>query len=312
MSTRTLRVVLVALSLLGTAGQASAYCVGRTCDPTDPEQACETDREGCVISGAPLHWVSSCVTFDVQRDGSPKSDLDADRVTDSAERAFGAWMKAACGDERPSLQIGTFGPVACAESRYNEKGRNANIILFHDDEWPYPGAIDTFGFTRVRFNVQTGEIYDADVELNSADFDLTTDERGDGVDLQSILTHEFGHFFGLAHPGSDQSDATMRANWDGSGTALRTLADDDASAICDSYPPGRKAPSTCEPRHGFASDCFVPIPASTRGGACAAAPDPLGAEGAKYGAAALLVLALQRRRARNAPRSAKLWSTSQL
>ncbi len=103
------------------------------------------------------------------------------------------------------------------------------------------------------------EIYDADVEINSADFDINVTGDASGADLESILTHEFGHFLGMAHAGATDPDATMRAGWNGTGTDLRTLTHDDEEGICKIYPPGRSAGTSCEPRHGFASACFVPL-----------------------------------------------------
>jgi hypothetical protein len=199
------------------------------------------------------------VTFGVQQNGSITEEIDAETVTGLAERAFSRWLASPCAGGTPSLQIGNVGSVICSESRYNEHARNANIVIFRDEGWPYPDAIDTYGFTRVRFDIRTGEIYDADIEINSAEFDLVVDENEEGVDLESILSHEIGHFLGLGHAAPNEDTATMRPGWDGEGTELRTPSADDAEGMCAIYPPGRQAATTsCEPRHGFASDCNVP------------------------------------------------------
>jgi hypothetical protein len=122
-------------------------------------------------------------------------------------------------------------------------------------------------------NVETGEIYDADVELNTADYPIEQRAAGapsDGsYDLQSVLTHEFGHFVGLAH--SPLPGSVMFALGDSSdGTAKRALAPEDVLGVCAIYPtdgtrsvstlvdPGsRVAEGACDPtpHHGFTATC---------------------------------------------------------
>lgn len=303
-------VVAAALVLAGvvTGGaDARAFCRSRTCDPTDPKQHCEL-VDNCVVSGHVLYWRASCTIFDVQADGSPRRGIDADTVADAVERAFAPWLAASCGSGHPAMRVGTFGPVACDEvenpdpkrpnqyNRADEKG--ANVVMFRDDVWPYPGSLDAFGLTTVTFNRDSGEILDADIELNSADFDIAID--GSGTDLESILTHEVGHFLGLAHAATADRTATMRTFWDGSGTDLRTLSPDDEAGICDVYPPGRRAPSDCEPLHGFASECHVPADKPDSGCALARADSPARCGEAPLcaGALVLALCALRRRKQR--------------
>ena len=283
---------LAAAVLFSVAGQAAAFCLGHTCDPTTEQ--CDTDDEDCVTSGVPLHWSSDCVTFDVQVDGSPRSGIDAPMTARIVEAAFGAWLSADCGGAGPSIEIGTHGLVACDESRFNRTGRNANIVMFRDISWPYPGAADTFGMTMLRYDRNTGELWDADIEINSADFAINVGGDADHVDLQSILTHELGHFLGLAHPGPSHLDATMSPRWDGKGTTLRTLEADDVAGICALYPKGRSAAATCGPLNGFSPECFEPVEPLPRGCASIA---PRGNDGSGLAAvAALVALAYARRR----------------
>jgi Matrixin len=280
---------------LGVASHASAYCRARTCDATDPKQHCQVNGN-CVTSGHLLHWPSGCLTFDVQEDGSPKLGIDANMVLDAMTSAFRTWEGADCGGKLPALAPVSLGPVACDESRYNEEGKNANIVMFRDDQWPYPNSIDAYALTTVRFDPATGELFDADIEVNSYDFDITADGSPHGVDLQSILTHEVGHFLGLAHAAPTDLVSTMRAGWNGIGLDLRTLSPDDEAGVCDVYPPGTPVPSSCEPRHGFASECNVPIATETAG--CAVEPARRHGDWAFSGI--LFALFVARRRVRRA------------
>lgn len=257
-----------------TAGaSARAFCRERTCDANDPKQQCEV-VDNCVMSGHLLYWSSSCVSYDAQADGSPLRHITADQVTEVAGLAFAPWLAADCGNGTPSMNVGTFGPVECDEqenpdpnhpNEYNraaEKG--ANVIMFRDDGWPYQGSIDAYALTTVTFNPETGELFDADIEVNSTDFDVSVD--GTGTDLQSILTHEVGHFLGMAHAASSDQTATMRQSWDGRGTDLRTLTADDEAGICDAYPPDRSASGDCNPLNGFTKECHVPADKPESGG----------------------------------------------
>lgn len=285
-----------ALVAFGVAAHAGAYCRARTCDPADPKQHCEQSGN-CVTSGHLLHWPSGCVTFDVQEDGSPKLGLDANTIADATSAAFRAWETADCNGKEPALNAGTLGPVACNESRYNEQGKNANIVMFRDEEWPYPNTIgDAYALTTVRFDPATGEIFDADIEVNSYDFsNIATDGSPHSVDLQSILTHEVGHFLGMAHAAPTDLVSTMRAGWNGMGLDLRTLSPDDEAGICDVYPPGSPAPSSCVPRHGFASECNVPV---SEAAGCTV--EPARRDGSWAFSGLLFALIVARRRARRA------------
>src|SRR5262249_43161433 len=152
------------------------------------------------------------------------------------------------------IKVTEAAPVNCKQHEYNQKAGNANIILYHDDLWPYEGTNNTLALTTVTYNLDTGEIYDADMELNSADNDFTVGDTNVDFDLLSIVPHETGHFLGLAH--SHESTATMWPSYDPPTTNLRHISADDIAGICAIYPPG--SDRTCcdaTPRHGFSPDC---------------------------------------------------------
>ncbi|MCC6573895.1 MAG: matrixin family metalloprotease [Planctomycetes bacterium] len=97
-----------------------------------------------------------------------------------------------------------------------------------------------FATTLVTFNSDTGEITDADMEINDRDF--TWDTIGDSATtgpvgraiIESVITHEIGHICGLDHP--QNSQATM---FFASGSGLinqSTLEHDDLAPIVADYP----------------------------------------------------------------------------
>jgi hypothetical protein len=171
-----------------------------------------------------------------------------------------------------------------APANYDRDNRsnNANRIGFRHDEWrkipcdPKLEVCDPYGanaiaITTVTSNTRTGQILDADIELNAVTqkfADVVVDgprPRASGVsvqDLQNTLTHELGHLIGLDHncydpgasatPPRDQSgnaapfcasanatiaEATMFNSALPGETKKRDLANDDVAAICDIYKP---------------------------------------------------------------------------
>jgi hypothetical protein len=263
------------------------YCRARNCPPPSnypTDTACEpadwADSAACkgYESDAPLWWRTACVGYDLNEKASRYASYDV--ALQAVRAAFDAWTKASCpasAGARPSIDVRDLGPVPCAHTAYDKTGGpNQNVIVFHDDMWPHEGGSKslTIALTTVTSDRDTGEIYDADIELNTADWaiaQLPAGAPGDGTafDLQSVLTHEIGHFFGLAH--SPLSDAVMNPSGDGDLSATRrVLAAEDVRGICAIYPPdgtrwvstlvdpsGSIAEGACDPtpHHGFTPDC---------------------------------------------------------
>jgi len=253
------------------SAHSHAYCLTYTCDP-DPNaktNPCHTEN-GCSVGGAQLFWPSSVVSFDVQQDGSKLRDISYDQLHAVVVSAFQRWVDAPCTDvDGPSIKLADYGKVSCAKPEYNKAQPNQNVITFHDSKWPYENTgAETLALTTVFFNGETGEIYDANIEINSynAKFVLGAAEADDQhEDLNAVLTHEIGHFLGLSH--SDVSNATMYKSY---MPGMTTLEADDVDGICASLPPGRVVKTdSSTPRHGFSTECGKPdngCCASTIGG----------------------------------------------
>lgn len=306
----------LALGTLALSTGASAYCRTTTCSSTDG--TCTLDpTTGCATNGIPLFWPSRCVSFDLEQNASSKVSIEA--ATVAADSAFATWQSANCGAgpagsggdagapidggttveaSTPSIRFSDFGPVVCDRHEYNAAQGNANVIVFRDRAWPYTSASNALALTTVTFNVDTGEIYDADMELNGT-ADITTDPASPRYDLQSIVTHEAGHFLGLSH--SPDASATMFRTYAGGTTSLRSLSQDDVDGVCAIYPPAA-AGGACDPtpRHGFSTTCAI-VPDSKSGcsvGSGATGARPREAAGVALGALASAFVAALRRRAR--------------
>ena len=126
-------------------------------------------------------------------------------------------------------------PLACTAVGYVKGAKNnINEIVFRDDAWPYNDGFNTIALTTLTFNADTGQLLDADIELNTSGGLITTaTPTGSTFDLQSVLTHESGHFFGLAHSG--HTEATMYSMYKPASTSMRTLSADDIAGICSIY-----------------------------------------------------------------------------
>jgi MYXO-CTERM domain-containing protein len=254
---------LCALGLLSVAGSAQAFCRATTCDPEEDAERCRPVR-GCSTKGEPLAWPDICVGYAVHEAGSRRRNITAYDTDQAARRAFSSWISVDCGDgERPSIGIVPLGGAECGLVEFNPTvaGRagspNANVVMYRDDDWPYGDVQSTIAKTTLTFDVNSGDIFDADIELNSFAIEITIGDTLVSHDLQAILTHEFGHFLGLGH--SEDSGATMNANYSPEDFGFRTLSSDDREAICEVYPPTGSEPLVCPansgPQHGFSREC---------------------------------------------------------
>jgi hypothetical protein len=290
--------VVVAASVAHTS-PAAAFCRTTTCDPGDPDQNCAPDDSGCVREGLPLYWPERCLSFGVQQDGSLKQGIDYQTANDVITEAYRQWMAVDCQGAHPSFRVWDvglpYGGIVCSEPEFNQNEPNANVWMFRDADWPYVGAASTLALTTITFEVPTGEILDADVEVNSFMIPLTTSEDHVVNDLLSIATHETGHFLGLAH--SQYSSATMNANYSPGDLSFRTLEQDDIDGVCEIYPPDRDVPdcSSPRPRHGFTRFCADPLGPP---GSCAVAPEPSSSKTAFAGVSFIAICLLGGRAAR--------------
>ncbi len=242
---------LAALSVLFAPARAEAYCRTSACPGDIPGQLCEPALPN--DCGMPLYWSPACLGVAVQRDASSQVGLASAEALVAA--AFAAWENADCGNgERPAVHVELFEPVPCDEQEYNQRGGNVNVVIFRDAGWPYQGAGNTLALTTVTYNLDTGEIFDADLEVNSsAPIRLTTGDDDVQYDLLSILTHEAGHMLGVAH--SADPNATMKIEYEPGDLELRSLHPDDMAAICAAYPPPDLESCDATPRHGFKPTC---------------------------------------------------------
>jgi hypothetical protein len=269
------------LLVLLASSDAAAYCRARTVDESNGGGAeCRSSIAGCSATkgcGVPVYFPNRCIGWTVHDRASRQISYDV--AVGVIERAFRRWSDVECeGGEHPSIEARYLGPTACGE-RFRHDRPSASSFVFKDDEWP--GArvsatgvaqiADDLAVTRRQQETDDGEIVGATIEVNTSQYRFATGEEIpiDAYDLEYVMTHEIGHFLGLAH--SDTDDSVMRERT-GPGKQDATLRPDDVAAICALYPPdgtrdtikGTRASATCNPmpRNGFAAACEGDPPAA--------------------------------------------------
>jgi Matrixin len=245
-----LLLVLPALLLPGASGVAHAYCRLTTQMPTP--------GNNCSQGGIGLSWHRQCISYSVMPPMHSDPPLDALRNT--VDASFATWTAVTCNGQRVGLDLRQTDELAeCAQPQYNTHDKNANTILFLDDWDARSLPADAFGLTLVWHNPDTGEIYDADMQINETLGTIAICGQScpqGAVDLQNVVTHEAGHFLGLGH--SMVKDATMSSRATIGETSKRMLADDDRQGLCSIYasnPPSACVDSDFVPNHGFSSKC---------------------------------------------------------
>jgi Matrixin len=243
----------MALALALGPSAAHAFCRSTACPPG---AKCGAREDGCPTGAPPLFWRTSCVGLSFQRDLSARYPHAP--LRDAVRRGLQAWVDVACpGGGRAAITFIERPDVSCDRVEFNETGPNANVVLFQDEDFEYDSPFNTLARTVVTFDVETGEIKGADLEINTAYNHFSLDGTDSTLpDLQSLVAHEAGHFLGLAHTQEANEDATMVPFIRAGDLGPRTLSPDDVAGLCAAYPPGG-ARERCDPEPwgGGASVC---------------------------------------------------------
>jgi uncharacterized protein (TIGR03382 family) len=221
-------------------------------------------------NGPLLFWASRGHSFQIDSRGT--ADLSDGSEFDAVRRSFATWAAVSCSD----LKFDELPPAQTDRHvGYVTGGTNRNIVLWRPatcssavpandpcltqggcsnkyDCWD--GDSSAIATTTTTSITSTGEILDADIELNDPAFSFTTADgptcpptgpRAGCVayDVQNTVTHEAGHTMGLGH--TTDVTATMYAFAPVGETSKRILHPDDIQGICDIYPKG--APTSVSP-----------------------------------------------------------------
>lgn len=230
--------LLLGAGLLSASGSARAYC-RTTTEQVPPDYNPEVS--GC-LTGTALAWPAMPVAYQVYQGASTQVSLQ--QATSIVDESFAKWPAVTCSNgDHPALSVTDVGPTStpdpllhcdaspCTLSRDAVPG-----IYFRDDAWPYDDQSNEIALTTVTYGVDDGHIFAAVMEINSHDhvFSTTVTTDPSVLSLEAVVTHEAGHFVGMAH--SQTPGAVMDAFYQGDAV---TLTSDDIAGICEAYPPAK-------------------------------------------------------------------------
>lgn len=252
---------LIASTLLfssAVANDAMAYKLYMT--DGDPAACAAGNEDKCP---QPLRWWRRDTVFTLGQ--VTPGEFPLGQVRGLVEEAFDQWMDVDCATTASAngvVPVVTFGGNSDAVSATRPataKAEPDNLIVFirSSAEWQRAGNSSTWiAITKIAHDQSTGEIVDADIEVNDGGFTFSIDDspaQGE-VDFLSMLVHEVGHFYGLDH--SLIEDATMFATYSqtvATATAARSIEQDDKEGVCALYtgvPTRTSTPKEDEGCHG--------------------------------------------------------------
>lgn len=188
-------------------------------------------REKAQGSGKDLFWPDMPVHFAINTTCAG-ADTGKSACLEAVKGSFEQWSTPDCTlltfayDGDTSNNVAGYDPASGAV--------NDNLVIWHFDEWAYEAS--GIALTTTTYRVETGEIVDADMELNGRDFKFAVLADVDPLytDIANTVTHEAGHFVGLDH--ASDPHATMYPTAPYGEISKRQLAQDDIDGICEIYP----------------------------------------------------------------------------
>lgn len=212
--------------------------VGRTPPPRAPALARLAAAALAAVLGAPTaatafsaqghRWPNQAgepVSYRLDPAGAP--DINDNSELEAVRRAFATWENVACS----SLSFREDAWVA--PQLVSNDGVNR---VFWTAQWPTDQRT-TIALTFTFYRTTDKLVTDADIAANATYYQWTTTDGQASqtrVDVETIIFHEIGHFFGLDHS-TDPNAAMFPSN---NKLQQRAPAQDDVDGICSLYPAG--------------------------------------------------------------------------
>lgn len=240
--------VVVLTVVMCLPSSALAWCRLTTSQRAPGGTDCEPE---CIMPNATtgvkaLYWDDRCGEMYLSST-HPSDDLMEADVRRILDASFTTWESVTCSGRALGLRVDVKQETTtCGVAHYETKGTNVQSLSFLDT-WPNDYDQRAFALTTVWHAPSTGLIYDADIEMNErrgpfVECPMSGCINNTGVDLQNVLTHEIGHYFGMGH--TKGTEPTMSACADGPEVKKRDLNSDDIEGICSAF---ATLPEQCNP-----------------------------------------------------------------
>ena len=179
--------------------------------------------------GPGFRWDPPVVSWVLQARGSADVADESERA--AIELAFQSWA------DLPGSNVSFQEDTAADASREDFTASDIHLVTWDEDGSSglfAPGS-NIIALTPILASTGDGRILDADIVFNGA-LAFTTDPGGAtrAYDIQSVATHEIGHFIGIDHAAGP--GATMFSSVRSNDPSARSLCRDERAAAATAYP----------------------------------------------------------------------------
>lgn len=201
--------------------------------------AVEANAFDCTLSDASpfvsVHWEQREIPYAIRAPGA--TSITAESTLELVQASFGAWETPRCSDL--TFQYGgVVDPTT--------EPRDISQVIFLQQGWTDGGRSGAaVALTTMTYGISDGVIRFGIIEVNEEIYRFSDTRvecpNNDAYDLGAVLTHEAGHFIGLAHTsvgldGPEDRAPTMTAMIGQCDGELRSLEPDDIEGLCFIYP----------------------------------------------------------------------------